>query len=83
MMGEFKTKQGALIEIYQGQVRIAIGGLVVTDKVENIHAITITALDGSNSFYLAVDDSNALLFLESIEELQDVANVLGLEVEKG
>ncbi|OEF29407.1 hypothetical protein [Vibrio rumoiensis] len=83
MMGEYQTKQGVLVEIFQGQVRIAMGGLVVTDKVENIHAITINALDGSSSFYLAVDDSNALLFVEDLAELEAVAQVLGIEVEKG
>lgn len=82
MMGEYQTKQGVLIEIYQGQVRIAIGGLVVTDKVENIHAITIKALDDSSRFYLAVDDSNALLFVDSLDELQALAEMLGLEVEQ-
>ncbi|SJN38035.1 hypothetical protein FM109_15305 [Vibrio casei] len=81
-MGEYQTKQGVLVEIYQGQVRIAMGGLVVTDKVENVHAITIKALDGNRSFYLAVDDSNALLFVDSLDELQALAEMLGLEVEQ-
>lgn len=83
MMGEYQTKQGVLVEIFQGQVRIAMGGLVVTDKVENIHAITINTPDGAGSFYLAIDDSNALLFVEDLAELEAVAQVLGIEVEKG
>ncbi|MFH0255681.1 hypothetical protein ACGRL8_01120 [Vibrio rumoiensis] len=83
MMGEYQTKQGVLVEIFQGQVRIAMGGLVVADKVENIHAIAINTPDGKGSFYLAVDDSNALLFVEDLVELEAVAQVLGLEVEKG
>ncbi|WP_105903411.1 hypothetical protein [Vibrio gangliei] len=83
MMGEYQTKQGVLVEIYQGQVRIANGGLVVSDKVDNIHAITINTPDGQGSFYLAIDDSNALLFVEDLAELEAVADVLGIEVEKG
>ncbi|MFV0574749.1 MAG: hypothetical protein ACK5NC_04955 [Vibrio sp.] len=82
MMGEYKTKQGVLVEIYRGQVRIAMGGLVVSEQVENIHAITIQGMDGTNSFYLAVDNSNALLFVDDLEELQALADTLGIEVEK-
>lgn len=83
MMGEYQTKQGVLVEIYQGQVRIAMGGLVVSEKIENIHAITINTPDGQTSSYLAIDDSNALLFVDDVAELQAVADVLGIEVEKG
>ncbi|WP_086981749.1 hypothetical protein [Vibrio aphrogenes] len=83
MMGEYQTKQGVLVEIYQGQVRIAMGGLVVSDKVDNLHAITINTPDGQTSSYLAIDDSNALLFVEDLTELEAVAQVLGIEVEKG
>ncbi len=84
MMGEYQTRQGVLVEIYRGSVRIAIGGLVVTTEVEKVHAITIhNALDSNSSFYLAIDGSTALLFVQDLAELQAVADVLGIEIERG
>ncbi|MBD1575801.1 MULTISPECIES: hypothetical protein [Vibrio] len=82
-MGEFQTKQGVLVEIYQGMVRLAMGGLVVSSQVDKVQALTIqNAYDGDNRFYLAVDEANVFLFLDSLKELEDLAKVLGLEVQK-